>query len=44
MLVLVLVLSEVDGIIVVGGGRMLLLLILVFALSGVDGITVVGWL
>ena len=44
MLVLVLVLSEVDGIIDAGGGRTLLLLILVFVLSGVDGIIFVGWL
>ena len=46
---LVLVLSEVDGIIDAGGGgggggRTLLLLILVFVLSGVDGIIFVGWL
>ena len=40
VLVLVLVLSEVDGIIDVGGGRTLLLLILVFVLSGLDGIMV----
>jgi len=46
VLVLVLVLSEVDGIIDVGGGggRTLLLLILVFVLSGVDVIIDVGWL